>query len=119
MAKDRINELATRIYEALKAKGADIGNASVTIIEAELNRFADDTRQAAAQDAYERASALDGAWQPMTTAPKDGSRILVCVDDYVGIAHWDRDEGYEAWRDADGERIESPEPNGWMLLPDA
>lgn len=58
MAEDSINELATRIYEALKAKGADIGNASVPIIEAELNHFADDTRQAAAQDAYERAAVI-------------------------------------------------------------
>ncbi len=59
------------------------------------------------------------AWQPIETAPKDGTRFLIADKDReVTIGHWDRDEGYEAWRDDEWERL-GCKPLVWMPLPAA
>lgn len=62
-------------------------------------------------------------WQPIETAPKDGAGYLVFPTplfgaDQAGVAYWDRDEGYECWRDLEGERLD-PQPTHWMPLPAA
>lgn len=83
-------------------------------------RFTEWVRNAAKHaDAIKRiesnAAALAAATEnkSIETAPKDGSAILVYPypifgADQWGVAYWDRDEGYQAWRDLDGERIEDP-----------
>ena len=60
-------------------------------------------------------------WQPIETAPKNGSAILLYPCGIFGavspdIGYWNRDKDYEAWRTLDGERIE-PSPSHWMPLP--
>ena len=31
-------------------------------------------------------------WQPIETAPKDGSTFLVCVGNWMTVAHWHRQQ---------------------------
>lgn len=59
-------------------------------------------------------------WMPIANAPKDGHAILVYPvgifgADQPGIAFWDRDAGYESWRDLEGERVE--DLTHWQPLP--
>ncbi len=58
-------------------------------------------------------------WQPIETAPKDGTAMLVHDEGAVFIAVFDEDEG--AWMDIAGapgyQRVE-PAPTHWMPLPD-
>lgn len=49
-------------------------------------------------------------WQPMATAPKDGSRVLIW-NDQCTIAYWDR--GMQNWRATGG----IVKPDWWMALP--
>ena len=71
-------------------------------------------------------------WRKMTTAPRDGTRILVTVRNSeqgpaeVDVAHWARADqfGIEGWRSADshpGQIIgyAEPELKCWMPLPKA
>lgn len=52
-----------------------------------------------------------GIWQPIETAPKDGTPILVCVDGYwPTTVRWDAD--HQAWED-DNDNLTSPE--NWPL----
>lgn len=65
-------------------------------------------------------------WQPIATAPRDGTRVLLGpafpgppIDEAVVVGYWDRDEAHEGgqcWRDVEvSERLE---PTHWMPLPD-
>ncbi len=71
-------------------------------------------------------------WQPMSRAPRDGTRILVTVRSAeqgsaeVDVAYWGRSDqlGGEGWRAADstpGAVVEYSEPElqCWMPLPTA
>ncbi len=52
-------------------------------------------------------------WQPIDTAPKDGTRILVVgADGYVTIAHWQE----TVWLDDSFDCPDCPETH-WMPLP--
>jgi hypothetical protein len=60
-------------------------------------------------------------WQPIETAPKDGTYMLLMSRSGVVIGLWDAHEDREfgtvpAWRD-DGEGYEL-HPTHWMPLPD-
>ena len=60
-------------------------------------------------------------WQPIETAPKDGTKIIV-FDHYDGvvIARWRMrwpESGYE-WIEATGEEYENYRPTHWMPLPE-
>jgi hypothetical protein len=60
-------------------------------------------------------------WQPIETAPKDGTRILVAIDEDMECAAWalyDDEEGGGRWIDAMGEAVwNGEEPEYWMPLP--
>ena len=90
-----------------------------------------------AADEIERLRAKVSEWQPIETAPKGGSRVLLASGGYVAIGAWDawlrhpdgRVVGLEAhcnpaalvdcWR-WDGEGFEcNPPPTHWMPLPEA
>jgi hypothetical protein len=57
-------------------------------------------------------------WQPIETAPKDGTRILIfgareCYGgDYISLAYWDH-----WWRGDYDEPVYVDEPTHWMPLP--
>lgn len=58
-------------------------------------------------------------WQPMETAPKDGSHILVWRDSGVHLVRWKRvgDDGFwDEWHVP--LRNLSIQPTHWMPLPD-
>jgi hypothetical protein len=52
-------------------------------------------------------------WQPIETAPRDGTEIL-CFDKYCVVMHWH--ELCKMWFTDDGN---TGEPTHWMLLPEA
>ena len=54
-------------------------------------------------------------WQPIETAPKDGTPVLVHDEGAIEIATWDSDS--DAWRDCSGHKM-WPSPQHWMPLPD-
>lgn len=71
-------------------------------------------------------------WRPMSSAPKDGSRVLVTVRPSeqgpaeVDVAYWSRADqfGMEGWRAADSHpgqivAYADPELKCWMPLPGA
>jgi hypothetical protein len=53
------------------------------------------------------------AWQPMSTAPRDGTEILVSDYDAIEIISWDSDNGI--WRTRDYGYFY---PSAWQPLPD-
>lgn len=71
------------------------------------------------------------AWQPIETAPKDGTKILVFVDGEIKIAHWETDSAHAGWDKAFvplwvgfscmdsyfNEEWQETEPTHWMPLP--
>lgn len=76
--------------------------------------------------------AQDTRWRPMSTAPRDGSRVLVTIRPSeqgpaeVDVAYWARADqhGIEGWRANDsypGHMIEyaDPELKCWMPMPRA
>ena len=55
-------------------------------------------------------------WQPIETAPKDGTKILITVgDNLVGVGYWDNDTSglWALWLSS----IERMRPTHWMPLP--
>ncbi len=83
------------------------------------------------------AAALIPQWQPIETAPKDGTAILLTNGKDVAEGHWYFEEGgttehrdldgryigqtdsdgYDGWMDWDGGM--QPDPTHWMPLPSA
>lgn len=56
-------------------------------------------------------------WQPMETAPKDGTRFLAYRAEWVesmGICFWSSD--WQEWMCIGGSPF--PDPTHWCLLPD-
>lgn len=59
-------------------------------------------------------------WQPIDTAPKDGTKILTCAlqsyPDSINVCWWKSDwfEG-EFWQD---DRDSEPAPTHWLPLPE-
>jgi len=52
-------------------------------------------------------------WQPIDTAPKDGTRILVATDDEVAISSWSG-QGLTGWND---DYLRALFPRRWRSLP--
>lgn len=75
----------------------------------------------AAQDAYTMADAMiaardEAGWQPIESAPKDGSDVLLSSPHWHGdvvVGCW----SFEGWRDR--EDSDKLEPTHWMPLPAA
>jgi hypothetical protein len=66
------------------------------------------------------ARAEDAQWQPIETAPKDGTSILVWSDDAEDYYLVTWAEGHGAWFNGDvliGEMHFGGEPSHWMPLP--
>jgi len=62
-------------------------------------------------------------WQPISTAPKDGTRILCVTGGDLVIAVWDDDSSDRpSWRTRDGEMpwwwYREHQPQYWMPLPE-
>lgn len=68
-------------------------------------------------------------WQPIGTAPKDGTRVLIYDpdDDYylnrsilpeptIYVCFWN--DYHEYWVEAEGERYSGFKPTHWMPLPE-
>lgn len=55
-------------------------------------------------------------WQPIETAPKDGTLVLVFDEGLMVVSHWFDDEvnGKSGWWDSG---IMEPPPQSWMPLP--
>ena len=57
-------------------------------------------------------------WQPIETAPKDGSVFLACVGNWMTVAHWHRSQQCLATNGPTYERYPADEmPTHWMPLP--
>lgn len=58
-------------------------------------------------------------WQPIETAPKDGTNILVCAEDVMSTVKWD--DFFKEWAlVVSGSQSEDDEfygPTHWMPLP--
>ena len=60
-------------------------------------------------------------WQPIETAPKDGTPILMWDGDMIYVISWyvPQNTRYPAqWREADGKRYCDYDPTHWMPLPE-
>lgn len=79
--------------------------------------FTGKLRAETGKDKGERMSDKDTPWQPIETAPKDGTVVLVIDarhdDDYPYPAHWKKGYG---WFDPGWDGGYSP--THWMPLPD-
>lgn len=67
---------------------------------------------------------MTGEWQPIDTAPKDGTHILIfepSKSDYsssiIYVVKWDNWQGREQWLEASGEEYSTFKPTHWMPLP--
>lgn len=65
------------------------------------------------------------AWQPISTAPKDGTDVLVCQGATVAVAHWNLHLGGPGWLDDSGAAqhdywnyVGCISPTHWMPLPE-
>jgi hypothetical protein len=66
-----------------------------------------------------------GGWQPISTAPKDGTEILTSDYDSIEIASWDKREAL--WANRDGDilltawwrplPVQPEPPQGWEVAP--
>lgn len=54
-------------------------------------------------------------WQPIETAPKDGTRIIALEDDEVFVADYYRADGDEGWWDSFNHF--PAQPTHWITLP--
>lgn len=59
---------------------------------------------------------MDVTWQPISTAPKDGRRILVANSSSICIAEWWSHEDGGCWRDDFSERVNMM--THWTPLPE-
>ena len=66
---------------------------------------------------FDAATAVN-PWQPIETAPKDGSVFLACVGNWMTVAHWHRSQQCLATNGPTYERYPADEiPTHWMPLP--
>lgn len=58
-------------------------------------------------------------WQPIETAPKDGTEVIGWNGDSVDIIHWEVNPAWidePCWEDRD---CEMPRPSHWLPIPPA
>ena len=57
-------------------------------------------------------------WQPIETAPKDATNVLLCDDDIIFIGFWSK--GETVWTDGSTDMFDQScafHPTHWMPLP--
>ena len=58
------------------------------------------------------------AWQPIETAPRDGTRVLLYENGHYYAGETEGDDGY--WSSFCGQYVvTTPDPTHWMPLPEA
>jgi len=57
-------------------------------------------------------------WQPIETAPRDGSDMLITNGREVVVAFFDEREEYRGFNWCAGDHFPTPWPTHWMPLPD-
>ena len=80
-----------------------------------IDQIIDGWEQQADIQAYRSALALRGDWQPIETAPKDGTWIVLWVDSEPLVAGWNANDG--DWRLRWNDDWIQPPPTHWMPLP--
>lgn len=135
---DALREAARRVLAALEHNAVPRSSAD----EVQIRSAAVALRAAIAAPAVPTvkesltvAPAVPHGWQPIETAPKDGTDIMLSNGVVVAEGHWlhreggiterrdldgryidqDEDEGYDGWIDWFGGML--PEPTHWMPLP--
>ncbi len=106
MQKQALHEVAEarqQLQEVLAVAKQDNANLQLMIEQVQLHK---DELAAA------RARLAVPAWQPIETAPKDGSQVLVWDDGAMFISWWNEEE--HAW--IDNGPVQPP-PTHWMPLP--
>lgn len=60
-------------------------------------------------------------WQPMETAPRDGTSVLVCTPRTMHVVYW-IEKDIEYWHVTDNKHgpfpLRGPSPTHWMPLPE-
>ena len=62
-------------------------------------------------------------WQPIETAPKDGTEILIASDCFVEAAYWEGKDSLYPWVTLDGQHVTNGRQEGiygpthWQPLP--
>ena len=118
-----------RLYAAPQPHHIDLLNVAVAVRDAchrvwvtgaENWRADVDVRQIVRDTATQHtAPALSDAWQPIETAPKDGTAILVSEGRFIHCVEWN--DEYEWWAVDDNKfgpfRLRGTAPTHWMRLP--
>jgi hypothetical protein len=95
---------------------ADLDECADSCVLAEKHNWAQHMRRAAALLREARPQPVPG-WQPIDTAPQDGSEILASDYDAIKIVSWSwyAWENGSGWIDRNGQRLF---PAWWQPLPD-
>jgi hypothetical protein len=59
---------------------------------------------------------MDNQWQPIKTAPKDGTWMLLSEQNFWHVVRWS--EEFKAWEDAESFMGPSFKPTHWQPLPE-
>ena len=105
------------------------GETAQANIRREREKYEAEWNRRCAEREVERLCGNCGSWQPIKTAPKDGSYVLLAferanrLDEWGGVqtARWNAGEPDEdgLWWFASGGAVEDAQVLGWMPLPPA
>lgn len=102
-----MSDIVERLRDAARIKGYGLHGEAAD----EILRLRSELEQA------QQAAFKAMEWQPIETAPKDGTSIVINTnahDDGIVIARWYRYNGLEAFRDWDAD---PHTPTHWMPIP--
>jgi len=92
-----------------------IADQAVAACDAEIQKLREENARLKAE--VERLTDCKaGEWQPIETAPKDMTRVLGYVEEYIVVMWWfTYSNGRSCWETVDGES--EVDPTHWMPLP--